>query len=208
MTYSTARDFDKNMPQNKIWYSYWHGIILRKSIKTTGTPAYWGYSRRHMITHTIYPYHDVIMSAMASQIVSLTIVYSTVYSGTDQRKHQSSALLAFVWRIHRWTVTSPHKGPITRKMFPFDDVIMQFILDPKSKQDKVKVTKLKDLPKFPIFHWKKKHATHLKLLDKKRKYEIYPASIVNDTVDTILSTDRRTDKVKLVYPFQLRRAGL
>ena len=47
-----------------------------------------------------------------------------VYSGTDQRKHQSSASLAFVREIHRWPVISPHKGPVTRKMFPFDDVIM------------------------------------------------------------------------------------
>ena len=43
-----------------------------------------------------YLYNDVIMDAMASQITSHTIVYSTVYSGTDQRKHQSSASLAFV----------------------------------------------------------------------------------------------------------------
>ena len=50
--------------------------------------------------------------------------YSTVYSGADQRKHQSSASLAFVWGIDRWPVNSPHKGPVTRKMFPFDDVIM------------------------------------------------------------------------------------
>ena len=64
------------------------------------------------------------MSAIASQITSLTIVYSTVYSGTDQRKHQISASLAFVREIHRWLVNSPHKGPVTRKMFPFDDVIM------------------------------------------------------------------------------------
>ena len=63
------------------------------------------------------------MDAMASQITSLTIVYSTVYSGADQRKHQSSPSLAFVWGIHRWPVNSPHKWPVTRKMFPFDDVI-------------------------------------------------------------------------------------
>ena len=62
---------------------------------------------------------------MASQITSLTIVYSTVYSGTDQRKHQSSASLVFVRGIHRWPVNSPHKGPVTRKMFPFYDVIMK-----------------------------------------------------------------------------------
>ena len=69
-------------------------------------------------------YNDAIMSLMASQITSLTIVYSTVYSGTDQRRHQSSASLAFVRGIHRWPVKSPHKGPVTPKMFPFDDVIM------------------------------------------------------------------------------------
>ena len=63
------------------------------------------------------------MGAIASQITSITIVYSTVYSGADQRKHQSSASLAFVRGIHRWPVNSPHKLPVTQKMFPFDDVI-------------------------------------------------------------------------------------
>ena len=69
-------------------------------------------------------YNGVIMSAMASQITSLTIVYSTVYLGADQRKHQISASLAFVRGIHRGPVNSPHKGPVTRKMFSFDDVNM------------------------------------------------------------------------------------
>ena len=55
---------------------------------------------------------------------SLTIVYSTVYSGADQRKYQSSASLAFVRGIHWGPVNSPHKWPVTRKMFPFDDVIV------------------------------------------------------------------------------------
>ena len=41
-------------------------------------------------------YSDVILGAMASEITSLSIVYSTIYSGADQRKHQSSASLAFV----------------------------------------------------------------------------------------------------------------
>ena len=71
-----------------------------------------------------YHYDDFIMSTIASQITSLTIVYSTVYSGADQSKHQSSASLAFVRGIHRGPVNSPHKWPVTRKMFPFDDVIM------------------------------------------------------------------------------------
>ena len=69
-------------------------------------------------------YSDVIMGTMGSQITSLTIVYSIVYSGSDQWKHQSSASLAFVRGIHRWPVNSPHKGPVTRKMFPCDDVII------------------------------------------------------------------------------------
>ena len=64
------------------------------------------------------------MDSIASQITSLTIVYSAVYSAVDQRKHQSSASLAFVRGIHRGPVNSPHKGPVTRKMFPFDDVVM------------------------------------------------------------------------------------
>ena len=61
----------------------------------------------------------------ASQITSLIIVYSTVYSGADERKQQSSASLAFVRGIDRWPVNSPQKWPVTRKMFPFDDVIMK-----------------------------------------------------------------------------------
>ena len=64
------------------------------------------------------------MTAIASPITSLIIVYSTVSSGADQRKHQSSASLVFVRGIHRWPVNSPHKGPAPRKMSPFDDVIM------------------------------------------------------------------------------------
>ena len=55
-------------------------------------------------------YNDVIMDTIASQITSLTVVYSIVYSGADQRKHQP--------------MNSPHKKPVTRKMFPFVDVTM------------------------------------------------------------------------------------
>ena len=70
-------------------------------------------------------YSDVIMCAMGSQITSLAIVYSIVYSGADQRKHQSSASLACVRGIHRWHVNSPYKWPVTRQIFPFDGVIME-----------------------------------------------------------------------------------
>ena len=74
-----------------------------------------GLSQCHKVTDCSAYYSDVIMTVMASQITSLTVVYSTVYSDADQRKHQGSASLAFVWG---------HKGPVTRKMFSFDDVIM------------------------------------------------------------------------------------
>ena len=73
-------------------------------------------------------YSDVIMGAMASQITSLTIVYSTVYSGAHQRHHQRSSSLAFVRGIHRWSVNSPHKRLVTRNMFSFDDVIMKSVV--------------------------------------------------------------------------------
>ena len=72
-------------------------------------------------------YDSVTMSVMASQITSLNRVYSTAYifySGTGERKHQSSALLAFVRGIHRWPVNTPHKWPVTWKMFLFHDIIM------------------------------------------------------------------------------------
>ena len=71
-------------------------------------------------------YDDVIMTMLASQITSLMVVYSIVYSVVNQRKHQSSASLAFVREIHRGPVNFPHKWPVTRKMFPFDDVIMKY----------------------------------------------------------------------------------
>ena len=79
-------------------------------------------------------YNDVIMGGIASQITSLMIVYSVVYSDADKRKHQSSASLAFVRVIHRGPVNYPYKWPVTPKMFPFDDVIMELesLLDSKT----------------------------------------------------------------------------
>ena len=56
-------------------------------------------------------YSDVIMGTIASQIASVSIDYLSVSTGTDQRKHQSSASLAFVRGIHR------HKWSVTRKCF-------------------------------------------------------------------------------------------
>ena len=86
-------------------------------------PFDWQYD---LIWYPHLHYGDVIMGVIASQTTSLTIVYSTVYSDADQRKHQSSASLAFVRGIHRGPVNTPHIWPVTRKMFPFDDVIMKW----------------------------------------------------------------------------------
>ena len=96
-------------------------MVWARNIKPTH--AYTGTHHGH--------YSDVTVGMMASQITSFTIVYSPVYSGADQRKHQSSASLAFVRGIHRWPLNSPHKWPVTRKIFPFDDVIMSLQWDPK-----------------------------------------------------------------------------
>ena len=85
----------------------------------------------NMTLKTSYTYcSDDIMSTMESQITSLTIVYLTVYSGADQRKHKISASLACVRGIHRPPVNYLHKGPVTRKIFQFDDVIMCVIVLP------------------------------------------------------------------------------
>ena len=78
---------------------------------------------KHSVGQQLH-YIDVIMGAMASQIICLTIFCSTVYTGADQREHQSAVSLAFVRRIHRWPVNSLYEWPVTRKMFPFEDVIM------------------------------------------------------------------------------------
>ena len=66
-------------------------------------------------------YSDIIMGVMASQITSLTIVHPAVYSGAEWKKTSR----AFDQGIHRWPGNSPHKWPLARKMFPFDDIIME-----------------------------------------------------------------------------------
>ena len=88
------------------------------TLRNDFNPGKWLWSQ------TAFHYSDVIMSMIASQTSGVSIVCSTVGFSADQRKHQSSGSLVFVWGIHRWPVNSPHKGPVTRKMFPFDDVIM------------------------------------------------------------------------------------
>ena len=104
--------FDIRFDSEKIVSVLWNGVVVLQSFGWNCDGS--------VVNH----YNDVIMGPTASQITSLTIVYSTVYLGADQRKHQSPALLAFVRGIHRGPENSPHKWPVTRKMFPFDDVIM------------------------------------------------------------------------------------
>ena len=85
------------------------------------------YAQISLFSVAIHHYSDAIMGTIASQITSVSIAYSAVCSDPDQRKHQSSASLAFVRGIHRLPVNSPHKGQVTRKMFPFDYVIMPHV---------------------------------------------------------------------------------
>ena len=70
-------------------------------------------------------YSDVILTTMASQITTSRLFTESSVQAQIKKKHQSSAPLAFLRGIHPWPVNSPHKGPVTRKMFAFDDVIME-----------------------------------------------------------------------------------
>ena len=63
-------------------------------------------------------------AVITSEITGVSIVYSTVCSGAGQRIYQSSASLGIVREFHPWPVNSPHTGPITRKLFPFDVAIL------------------------------------------------------------------------------------
>ena len=90
-------------------------------------------------------YNDVIIITMASQITSLTIVYSTVYSDADHRKHQSSAPLAFCAGNSPVTSEFPAQWAVTRIIFPFDDVIMS-IRQQKANRGHISRAELSRLP--------------------------------------------------------------
>ena len=108
----------------KVWDKIFHSCLNYNKIGSETAIEGKVRMSNHIPQLRMVNYDDVTMGAMESQITSLTIVYSTVYSDADQRKHESSALLAFVWGIHRGPVNSPHKWPVARKMFPLHDVIM------------------------------------------------------------------------------------
>ena len=123
------------LPRSQHCFRQWLGNIQATSIHLNCwwpssmmhiciTWPHWVYTQYIVKEIRWYHYNDVIMGMMVSQITSLMIVYSTVYSGADQRKHQSSASLAFLWGIQRWPVNSPHKWPVAWKKFPFDDSII------------------------------------------------------------------------------------
>ena len=124
------------IPTAMISITQYQSIIVRQAsspvIKPVNTCVLWtitvaGDSANvRIFTLKAEHYSDAIISAIASQITGVSIVCSTVHSGAHQRKHQSSASLAFVRGIHRWPVDSPHKGPVTRKIFPFDDVTIKW----------------------------------------------------------------------------------
>ena len=100
------------------WYVWHLACKLRKIV----------YMKSYTHMQYVPKIMHIIMSVMASQITGILIVCSAVCLGTDQRKYQNSMSRAFVRGIHQWLVDSPHKGPVTQKMFPFDDVIMLYVL--------------------------------------------------------------------------------
>ena len=111
-----SEDIPELARDREVWCIFWEVKLWRTS--------YMYLCRSHASSNH---YDDVIMTMLASQITSLPVVCSIVYSDVNQRKHQSSASLAFVREIHRGPVNFPHKWPVTRKMFPFDDVIMTIL---------------------------------------------------------------------------------
>ena len=101
------------MSHDNRWIHNWRGRKTAKvdtyTIRTSFCP---------LLLHSILPhFSDVIMDKIASQITSLTVVYLTVYSDAHQRKHQSSASLAFEWGIHRDRWIPRTKGQLRGKCF-------------------------------------------------------------------------------------------
>ena len=174
MTRENLKTVSLKMRNNFPWANELSGIGMWMCICATELFRHWSYGlwlsgTNPMISiPQIRPrcyihYDDVLMSSMASQITSLASVYSTFIQGAVQRKYQSSASLAFVRGIHRWPVNSPHKGPVTRKMIPFDDVIMINSVLKKHGCDNIRHTCLsprkwvewqdKIIIKFAFIHW-------------------------------------------------------
>ena len=120
ITYPAVWDKIHSQTSTWMWFLIHAGI---KVIPCWQNEPNWGLNMLTLLWLQIH-YSVVIMSTMAYQVTGVPIVCSTVCSGADQRKHQSTVWLAFVRGIHRSPVNFPHKGPVTPKMFSFDNVIM------------------------------------------------------------------------------------
>ena len=95
------------------WSTVWSAVLWKNRSWMRRCVLFWHYS-------------DVIIKLRASQITGVSIVCWTLYSGADKRKHQRPTSMAFVRGIHMWPVEFLHKGPVTWKIFPFDDVIIKW----------------------------------------------------------------------------------
>ena len=120
--------FPINFPLSCYWLENWYQCTRCRSaeLERSGYGSIFHSQLDHQ--KRLFHYNGVIMSAIVSLITGVLIVCPTVCPGADQRKHQGSTLLAFVRGIHRRPVNSPHKGPVTRNVFPFDDVIMRIFM--------------------------------------------------------------------------------
>ena len=131
--------------------------------------------------------NDVIIDTMASQITSLTIACAAVYSGADQKKHQSSASLAFVRGIHRSPVNYPHKWPVTRKMLPFDDVIMIQLVFVQMWWHMVRLSKFNNFNKVnPCLIMSEHGSLHVEILWRKHK-RLNKTWMVKATIQSAIS---------------------
>ena len=109
---------------NYMTFHYDQKSDISTNIKTSNQIVHSELGYVHINVWGVFHYTDVIMSMIASQITSLAVVYSMVYSGADQRKTSKLRVTGLCAGNSPGPVKSPHKGPVTRKMFPFDDVIM------------------------------------------------------------------------------------
>ena len=109
----TMSETNNRVPRSHYFSSLSFGFLIKDSCIhiTKNIPLHWRHNDHDGVSN--HQPHNCLLNR---------------YSGTDQRKHQSSASLAFVRGIHRRPVNSPHKWPVTRKMFPFDDVIMPWFV--------------------------------------------------------------------------------
>ena len=131
--------------------------------------------RWSILAYCLQHYHDIIMSAMVSQITGVSIVCSTVGSGADHGKHQSSVSLAFVRGIHWWPVNSAYNRPVTRKMFPFDDVIMKttrFVSRAASNEDNRQIFVGEPVHTHGVWTLKKSLISHPFRQKIKKKYQV------------------------------------